>query len=360
MRISERGRIFNCFLIDVVTACQLKCTMCPRTAFIAKLGRHDNMSLEAYKKIAEYFPHAELVYFTGWEGEPLLHKDIFAMVRIAKVFCSVGIVTNGMALTEETSKKLVELGLDYITVSMAGSAKETHERIRVGSEFDKICENVRALSNLKRAFKTKKPEVNLSFLMTKGNIGELPGFIEVAKSMDADRVTAPNLSYVATPLHDSMKAFSCDKTSENLDKIKEAEYRAGEHGIAFRAYPLGMEEVFICEEDPLANVYISSDGYVSPCVYLNFPIENIPRIFCGKNYAVKRTYFGNIAREDLFDIWNKEEYKEFRQKYRKRAELLMNIPLDFGDIQKLREKIEKLRDAPLPEVCKTCYKAYGI
>lgn len=135
MSTSERGRIFNYFLIDVVTACQLKCIMCPRTVFIAKLGRHDNMSLEAYKKIAKYFQHAELVYFTGWEGEPLLHKDIFAMVRIAKVFCSVGIVNNGVALTEEASRRLIELGLDYITVSMAGAAKETHERIRVGSEL---------------------------------------------------------------------------------------------------------------------------------------------------------------------------------------------------------------------------------
>ncbi len=348
---------FNCFLIDVVTVCQLKCIMCPRTAFIHELGGRDNMPLETYKKIARYFSHAKFVYFTGWEGEPLLHRDIFTMIKIAKESCSVGIVTNGMSLTEETSKKLIELGLDFITVSMAGATKETHEKIRVGSDFDKICENVRVLLN----FKTTKPEVNLSFLMTKGNIKELPGFVELAKNLGADKVTAPNLSYVAAPLHDEIKAFSCSAADESfVKKIKEAEAMAKKYKIAFRAYPLSTEEVFICEENPLANVYISSNGYVSPCVYLNFPMENIPRIFCGRNYAVKRTYFGNIAGEDLFDIWNKEEYKEFRQKYRKRTELLRNISLDFSDIQKLREKIEKLRQAPLPEVCKTCYKAYGI
>ncbi|MDI6655147.1 MAG: radical SAM protein, partial [Candidatus Hydrothermarchaeota archaeon] len=79
------------------------------------------------------------------------------MIEMAKAFCSVGIVTNGMTLTEETSRRLIELGLDFITVSMAGAAKETHERIRIGSDFDKICENVRTLSNLKGASKTKKP-----------------------------------------------------------------------------------------------------------------------------------------------------------------------------------------------------------
>lgn len=348
---------FNCFLIDVATACPLKCVMCPRTAFISEIGRRNDMPLETYKKIARYFSHAKFVYFTGWEGEPLLHKDIFTMVKIAKESCSAGIVTNGIALTEETSRKLIELGLDFITVSMAGAAKETHEKIRARSDFDKICENVRMLLN----FKTTKPEVNLSFLMTKTNIKELPGFVELAKNLGADKITAPNLSYVATPLHDEIKAFSCSAVDESfLEKIKEAERTAKKYKIAFRAYPLSTEEVFICEENPLANVYISSDGYVSPCVYLNFPMESFPRIFCGRNYAVKRTCFGNIAREDLLDIWNKEEYKEFRQGYVKRAELLRNISFDFADIQKLKERIEKLKEAPLPEVCKTCYKAYGI
>lgn len=348
---------FNCILIDVVTVCQLKCVMCPRTAFIHELGRNDNMPLETYKKTARYFSHAKFVYFTGWEGEPLLHKDIFTMIEIAKESCSAGIVTNGVALTEETSRKLIELGLDFITVSMAGATKETHEKIRVGSDFEKICENVRMLLN----FKTTKPEVNLSFLMTKENIEELPSFIELAKDLGAKNVTAPNLSYVATPLHDEIKAFSCGTIHKNfLEKIKEAERTAKKYKIAFRAYPLSTEEVFICEENPLANIYISSDGYVSPCVYLNFPMESFPRIFCGRNYAVKRTCFGNIAGEDLFDIWNKEEYKEFRRGHVNRAKMLEHISLDFGDIQKLREKIEKLRQAPLPEVCKTCYKAYGI
>ncbi len=332
-----RARTFNCFLIDAVTACQLKCVMCPRTAFLKELGKRKDMSLETYKKIARYFSNTEFVYFTGWEGEPLLHKDIFTMIEIAKTFCSVGIVTNGMSLTEETSRSLIEASLDFITVSMAGAAKETHERIRIGSDFDKICENVRTLLN----FKTAKPEVNLSFLMTKGNIGELPLFIKLAKDLGADRVTAPNLSYIATPIHDEMKAFSCGAIDESfLKKIKEAEDKARELKIDFRAYPLVMEEVSVCEENPLANIYISSDGYVSPCVYLNFPMQNIPRIFCGKNYVVKRTCFGNIAEEDLFNIWNKEEYREFRQRYIKRAELQ--------------------KEAPLPEVCKTCYRAYGI
>lgn len=351
---------FNCFLIDVATTCQLKCIMCPRTAFIYELGRRSDMPLETYKKIARYFSHAKFVYFTGWEGEPLLHRDIFAMIKIAKKSRSAGIVTNGIALTEETSKKLIELDLDFITVSMAGATKETHEKIRAGSDFDRICENVRTLGALRKDFKIK-PEVNLSFLMTKGNIEELPGFVELAKNLGADKVTAPNLSYVATPAHNEIKAFSCGAADESfLEKIKEAEAMAKKYKIAFRAYPLSMEEVFICEENPLANVYISSDGYVSPCVYLNFPMESFPRIFCGRNYAVKRTCFGNIAREDLLDIWNKEEYREFRGRYRRRAELLRNIPLDFSNIQKIRERIEKLEEAPLPEVCKTCYKTYGI
>lgn len=133
---------------------------------------------------------------------------------------------------------------------------------------------------------------------------------------------------------------------------------AKEVEIKFKSYPLKTEEVLVCDEDPLNNIYISCDGFVSPCVYLNAQIEKVRRVFCGKTYSLQRTYFGKIKGEGLFEIWNKKEYRDFRQKFEKRL-ALKSRPIEFS--YDLLEKInEGIKANLLLEVCKTCYKTFGI
>ena len=117
---------------------------------------------------------------------------------------------------------------------------------------------------------------------------------------------------------------------------------------------------------------MSWDGAVAPCVCTNMPIRQglIPRIFCWKQYKIPRLSFGIVAKEGFFDIWNKREYREFRQYFHSRKELhdstlLEVMPFEGGvDLRELEGKreelMEKLKNLPLPTVCETCYKAYNV
>jgi hypothetical protein len=91
---------------------------------------------------------------------------------------------------------------------------------------------------------------------------------------------------------------------------------------------------------------------------------SIPRIFCGSHREIQRVCFGNIAENDFLEIWDSSEYKEFRTAYDKRIKLLSkDVIVNFEpvDIEKVEEEIRKgLSGNPLPDVCKTCYKAYAI
>lgn len=357
--LSEKDRrSFNCIQIEPSSSCSLKCVMCPRTALGEKWKSMD-MPFETFEKISRNFSYMRWVYFSGW-GETLLNARIFDMIKLAKdCACSVGLTTNGMLLTEQISKKLIELGVDIVCVSIAGATRKTHEEIRVGSEFTRLTQNIRALGNLKESVKTKKPKVMLLFLMTRQNINELPLAVELAEDLGADELVGTNLSYVTTTRHDEIKAFSCQTADESLmDKIEKAEQKAKELGVGFRSFPLQTEEVLVCEEDPLNNIYVSCDGYVSPCVYLNPPVREIPRIFLGSKEIIPRTYFGNVTDRDLFEIWEEKAYRLFREKFKKRLALREEI-LEFN-ISAYRKIANKMRVNPLPEVCETCYKAYGI
>jgi len=104
----------------------------------------------------------------------------------------------------------------------------------------------------------------------------------------------------------------------------------------------------VCEENPLKNIYISSEGDVSPCVYLYPPIPSpIKRIYCGNQCETEKTSFGNIFRESLDKVWNAEAYAGFRRCFEKR--LNHNKGLSPASTK---------TDPPLG--CRTCHKMLGL
>jgi MoaA/NifB/PqqE/SkfB family radical SAM enzyme len=316
------------------------------------------MSLDVYRKISKYFHMAGDIHLQGW-GEPLLYTHLFEMIKIAKAEnCKVSLTTNGMLLTREVSERLITEGVDAIALSVAGTSKETHETIRRGSNFEQIVNNIRVLSAMKLEKRSEIPKLVLSFLMTKANIEELPVAVSLAKDMDIDELVAVNLDYTPTKTQDDLKTFSCDRVEIRFRKlIRTAEKRAKNIGLSFRSYPLETEEVIMCELNPLQIVFISYDGCVSPCVYLNMTKRgSIPRIFCGSHYEIGRLCFGSVAENDFMEVWNSDDYKRLRMAFSNRMKLLEKgrpifdiKPVDFD-----------LAGNPLPNVCKTCYKAYGI
>lgn len=322
------------------------------------------MSMETFKKISSYFCLAKWVHLQGW-GEPLENENLIEMVHLAKQSnCLASFTTNGVNLTEEISMKLLAEGLDLIVVSIGGDNKLGHEILRAGSDFSQIIDNVKRLTALKKQLNCTRPRVKLSQIMTKFNIRGIPQLIPLAAELGADEVMATNLDYLVGERCNLLRTFYHESpTKEFQDSIDEMHRRGKEMGIAVLSYPLRMEQVPICEADPPQNVFFSVDGSVAPCVYLRIPKKgDISRIFRNKEYHVPQVIFGNINDEDFFEIWDKESYKDFRKRFSVRkkikfgllAEAFINLnPSSVG-----KESRRKL--PPLPEVCQTCYKAYGI
>ena len=328
------------------------------------------MPLSTYKRLSKYFDHVKDIHLQGW-GEPLLHPDLFEMIQIAKAkHCCVSLTTNGILLTTDISEGFIKRGVDTITVSISGALKETHESMRKGSYFEQIINNIKAFNKLKLKMDSSNPKLVLSFLMTKKNIAELPEAVSLAKDTGVNEIVATNLDYIPTQVQDALRVFSCDGADSNIkNSIDIAMKKAKKIKLPFRVYPLEMEEVIMCELNPLQIVFISHDGCVSPCVYLNMTKRSsVPRIFCSSYHEVQRLCFGNISENDFMEIWENDDYKNFRGIYINRLYLLRQIysNLEYGTktIHKIKE-VERLlnnvmANHPVPHVCRACYKAYNI
>jgi MoaA/NifB/PqqE/SkfB family radical SAM enzyme len=266
------------------------------------------------------------------------------MVRLAKeAGCSVGFTTNGTRLDYNISRALVEIRTDLISFSFVGIKANTHKSKRRGSNLYEIFSKIEQLNKIKKKLRSEKPRILLLFMMLKDNMDEITPFVEYAARIKAYGVVATNLDYIGVSAQDDLKAFSCNTSMKDMnDKLVEASELAEKLGVNFKTFPLNMSHIPVCSEDPINNLYISEKGDVSPCVYLNPPIMEIPRIFCSKKIMVSKVVFGNVNEESLYDIWDSESYTSFRNKFKSR----------------LKEK--NLNSDSLPNACKTCYKAYGI
>jgi MoaA/NifB/PqqE/SkfB family radical SAM enzyme len=339
LRLLGRRSKYNYIQIGISSRCTHSCAMCPRTVF-GDRWTSANMTLETYERIAESFSNVRNVYLSGW-GEPLLNPHFPEMVRLAKkAGCTAGFTTNGARLDDETIEQLIDDRVDLVSLSLAGATAPTHDSRRTSSRFNDVIGKLERLQELKKRRRSESPRVLLLFMMFKDNLGELPEAVRLAERVGAGGVVATNLDYVGHAVMDDLRAFTCQDPAEPpRSRVAEAMELAERLGVEFTAFPLGLGRVRLCSEDPLNNLYVSEDGEVSPCVYLNPPMPEVPRIFCGEETVVPRTSYGNINERSLPEIWKGDNYSFFRSQLKKLAE--GESPL-------------------LPEECRTCYKAYGL
>ena len=91
---------------------------------------------------------------------------------------------------------------------------------------------------------------------------------------------------------------------------------------------------------------------------------DIPRIFMNQEHRVPQTFFGNVNQEDFLEVRSKKTFLAFRKVFedRRKAEIQPGRLVDaFTNIRSGSDsQVSKEPPPPLSELCRTCYKAYGI
>lgn len=165
--------------VESTNACNLRCVMCTRNFMTEEIGY---MSWSLFKKVidegAKYnLPSIKL----NLRGEPLLHPELPKMVKHAKDkgILEVQFNTNGLALTEKKSEELIKAGLDRIIFSFDGATKETYEKIRTGSNFETVVNNIKTFVEIRNSMGLKRPCVRVQMVKMKENEHEVEQFIKM-------------------------------------------------------------------------------------------------------------------------------------------------------------------------------------
>jgi MoaA/NifB/PqqE/SkfB family radical SAM enzyme len=351
----EEKRPFSAVQIEVTSRCGTGCVFCPHDALSEKWIEGD-LALETYREyIAPHLDLFELVYLQGW-GEPMLHPGLWEMIRLAQEKgCKTGFTTNGSWLTTEQNERILEAGVDLISVSFAGTGATIHEALRTHSDFARLCANFEGLAKRKKQQSCEHPWLELHFLMTRANLRELPSLVELAASLGADEVVATNLTYSPSLELDRMHVFGEQPLPTDLEIIEQAKATAARLNIPLRAYPLQSEpNTLVCDAHPLDALFINHRGEVSPCVYLGLTVQgSVPRFFQGEAQPFETLSFGNVHNGFLQSLQSRE-HKKFIDQFQQRK--LSNTP--FAVFEYMSGQTAEIPPPPIP--CQFCYKMLGV
>src|SRR5512135_463574 len=110
--------------IEITTKCNISCRLCLRSFDPARIVDAD-MSLGLFKSIISQLKgKAQSISLVGM-GEPMLHPDVFSMIRFVKENgLEVSLIDNFTLINREKSIALINSGLDFLYVSFDNVSKE--------------------------------------------------------------------------------------------------------------------------------------------------------------------------------------------------------------------------------------------
>ena len=173
--------------IETTEACNLKCIMCVHgTTGVPITGLIDTKFAKNLIDQAAKGGTKSIKF--NWRGEPALHKGLEDLIQYAKLkgILEVQINTNGIPFNEKRIKKIINSGLDRVIFSMDGATKKTYEKIRVGSDFNKLMTNIKTFYEIRKSLKRQKPFIRIQMVKMKDNQNEVNKFISMWKNIADD------------------------------------------------------------------------------------------------------------------------------------------------------------------------------
>jgi pyruvate-formate lyase-activating enzyme len=235
--------------IETTTVCNLRCPMCwhssPETSPVAL-----HMPYEFYQHIIDEFADkggtaVKLMY----RGDPLVTRNIEHWIQYAS---ERGVQprfnTNGILLTPEKSKRLIETGLHQAIFSIDSHLPEEYERIRISApgkkgDFQRVLANVRDLARIREEMCADYPIIEVS------------------------RVDLPETRESAG----DFREFWLENGADYVSFVDPNDWTMGKMGQML------VSDQFCCEM-PWQRMFVLADGVATACcgdTYQQFPLAQI-------------------------------------------------------------------------------------
>lgn len=292
--------------VEITTRCYLRCIHCEHTHWPDKSYLNQDLSLQDFKRIVNNLPKLKWINLTG-EGSSFLNKDFMDILRYCRAKdLYIDFSHDFFEMPDEIARELIDLRVERIYVSIDGATKETYERIRVGSDFDKVCANIKRLVALKRERHSPLPELCFRFAFFKENMDDIPKLLPLINSFGAreDLGDDPSVNIVGLLEFEETKGWVREISPAVVRKVNKQAEKYGytvywSHPTHDESQKVPMDYCTFWSEP-----YVMIRGYVLPCCAI---------LMSNKRPFLEKHAFGNLNQMSLHSIWDNEYFAQFRR-----------------------------------------------
>lgn len=154
--------------IEPTNRCNLRCPMCPQSAGMKRPAGH--MPPERLENIMDQAAGKAHLVSLHFAGEPLMHRDIAALVRtVSGRGIPVIMHTNGTLFNADIGRELIEAGLDQVVFSFDALPREEYPAKRPPADFETTLARIRGFLEVKKRLKSRWPLVTIKAIVFHGS-----------------------------------------------------------------------------------------------------------------------------------------------------------------------------------------------
>jgi MoaA/NifB/PqqE/SkfB family radical SAM enzyme len=306
-RVLGPRRWLDCIQVEVTSRCPGRCGYCPHTTAQRTWLARD-MDMSTFERLRPLMRRVGRVHLQGW-GEPLLVRHFFEMAAVARrAGCNVSTTTCGLRMDPDLALRIVESGIDIVAFSLAGTDAQVNDRARQGVDFERVCEAVATLQTVRRRRTGVHLEIHVAYLMLASAMDSVRGLPALMQRLGVHAAVVSTLDYVPKPEleGEAFQPHEADKLAAAREVLELTAAEARRLGLGFHyELPRASSPGTGCRENIGRSLFVSADGLLSPCIYVNVPFD-------APDPA--RRVFGSIRSEDPIAVWHKPEFRRFRDR----------------------------------------------
>lgn len=248
--------------LELTSKCQARCPMCPRRingGIMNPLISLNEITLEQFINWfpVEFIEQLDSLFMCGNLGDPIIAQDclkIFQYLRETNSNIRLSMHTNGSARSKEFWQGLARADV-RITFGIDG-LEDTHALYRIGTDFDKIITNA-------KDFIQAGGTAEWHMLVFKHNEHQVSDCQQLATKVGFKHFHSKHTSRFTESkwhvLNDNGKTthilYPSERSKEMTHKVKDA---------------IGSITEIQCKAKKQKQIYVSADGTISPCCWLDF------------------------------------------------------------------------------------------
>jgi AdoMet-dependent heme synthase len=269
--------------LDITYRCNERCVHC-----YLDHDDHGEMTTAEVTDLLGQLADAGVFFLTLSGGEVLMRRDFFAIVEFARhLLFNVKVKTNGVMIREPEAKRLRELAVEQIQISVYSHRAEVHDAIT------KLPGSLKRTLAAIRFLKSQGLKVVIANVLMAGNFGDNAGVMALANELGVPYTVDPTI----TPKIDGdTSILKLRVRGSDLQQIFHERALVGNVEEFCAPPPPPGDDImdgYPCSAGHTA-CYISPYGDVFPCVQFPLPC-------------------GNVRKEKFLDIWrHSKQLREVR------------------------------------------------